>query len=390
MNWKPARTKPAVIRAKLPFAACRAKLTVVRQKRMAIKITGVSKWPEFIEINNITVRFGWWGYYNDTGTYMGQIRNFHARDCLNGFQHRLGTTMTFTNCFASGGRLGFYISNVLAVTMTNCAADSLSVKVSDGFGGGTGCYFESVQGLTINGWDAEANTVNCDSGGSTPAYWRFVDTYALVSGLIGLDTVLSTSGAGSAGAAAWIRAENNSNVTLAGCQDTASGSITYTGTGGYPVTLQCDATSRVNVIGSKFGAATGGSPAISVVATDANVAFTNSLVTGLVTCYEEIKDAGGLKTNAFYTKKGTQAVTATVPQTLFTLPDSEGVYLVNVWVSGSGTNYSSSALFVWDGTSLHKQDIKAGTFTVLGSSVRDVFNTSAGTTTCSWSYVKLS
>jgi hypothetical protein len=365
--------------------------SATKGNRIGIKITGATRWPEFYEINNVTVRFGWWAYFNDTGSYMGQIENFHARDCLNGFQHRFGTTMTFRNCFASGGRLGFYISNVLACTMTNCGADALNVKVSNGFGGGTGCYFESVQGLTINGWDAEANVIDSDSGGSTATYWRFVDTYAIINGMIGLGTTLKTSGTGAAGGVCWILAENNSNVTLIGCQDVPTGAITYDGTGGFPATLfTADSTSRMNVIGSKFGAATGGSPAISTAATGANIAFTNSLVTGTNTGFSETKTSAGLQIPNVFTQRGDTVVGAGVATNIISLSNTvQAVWMMSIWNPNAGTTYMTTALVNFDGTNWVITNIKAGADLVLNISGTTVQATSTVATTVRWSIVRI-
>jgi len=357
--------------------------------QIGIKFTGLTRWPEFIEIDNITVRFGWFAYFNQTGTYMGQLSNIHARDCRNGFQHKFGTTMTFTNCFASSGVLGFYISNVLGVTMTNCAADALTVKETDGFSS-TGCYFESVQGLTINGWDAEGNTIDNDGGGSLPAYWRFVDTYALVSGMIGLATTLKTTGPGAGGGVCWISAETNSNVTLIGCQDVESGSITYVGNGGYPATLQSDGSSRINVIGSKFGAATGGTPAISTAATGGNIAFSNSLVTGVNTGYDETKTFAGLQIPNVYTQRGDTAVGAGVATNTVTLSNTtQAVWMMSIWNPNAGTTYMTTALINWDGTNWVITYVKAGADLTLNISGTTVRATSTVATTLRWSIVRI-
>lgn len=365
--------------------------SATKGNRVGIKFTGAARWPEFIEIDNITVRFGWWAYYNNTGTYMGQLSNIHSRECRNGFQHRFGTTMTFTNCFASEASLGFYISNVLGCTMTNCAADTLDVKESSGFGGGTGCYFESVQGLTINGWDAEGNTIDADSGsGSTVTYWRFVDTYALVSGMIGLGTTLKTTGSGSGAGVCWIYAENNSNVTLIGCQDVESGSISYVGVGGYPATLQTDATSRINAIGCKFGAATGGTPAISTAATGANIAFTNSLVTGTNTGYSETKTSAGLQIPNVYTQRGDTAVGAGAATNIVSLSNTvQAVWLMSIWNPNAGTTYMTSALINFDGTNWVISYLKAGADLTLSISGTTVRATSTAATTLRWSIVRI-
>lgn len=349
-------------------------------------ITGATAWPEHMQLENCTVRGGWWAYYDSTGTYQSKLTQVVSRDCRHGFYKALGTTILFDTCFASGGVFGFYLSNVLAPTMLNCAADSLSITTDSLESCGN--YFLSCHALTIIGWDAEANAIDT-TGGTDAAYMRFVDTIANVSGVTGLGNTLATSGGGAAGGVNLMRAETNSVINVSGCKDLISGAMTYSGATGYPATLQTDVTSTINVLGSKFSAATGGTPAISTVSTG-NVAFSNCVTAGIIASgYSETKNANGLGTSCFSTAKGTTAVTATVPVTLFTLPDSQGIYLVNVFAASSGTNFASCAIFIWDGTTLMQQDIKTGAFTVLTVSGRNVIDTCAGTTTATWSYTKL-
>ena len=99
---------------------------------------------------------------------------------------------------------------------------------------------------------------------------------------------------------------------------------------------------------------------------------------GLILVAEKITSSGG-----------STAVIAATPITLFTLPDTAGTYIISRWVEGEGTDYLTTALAIYDGTTLVLSNIKAGASTVLSVSGLRVQDTSAGTKKLTWAYVKI-
>lgn len=346
--------------------------------------TGLSSWPEVIQVSNCTVEGGWWAYYDDTGTYLSRIVQVIGRNCTRGFEKKSGTTILFDTCASSGGTSAFYVDNVLAAQLQNCACDNLQVSTNYSFAS-SGNLFVSVQSLVISGWDAEGCSITTD-GGTDAALFRFVDTIGTISGFIGYTTSFATTGASGVNL---FRAENNSRITILGCKDTISGTISYTGSG-YPATLQTDSSSWISVDSSKFSAATGGSPVISTVATGSAIAFTNSLVTGINIGYEETKTSYGLKTPNVYTDRGTTAVTAATPTNVITLSGStQAVYMMSIWNPNAGTTYMTTSLISFDGTNWVVTNVKAGANLILGMSGTTVQATSTTSTTLTWSIVRI-
>lgn len=346
-------------------------------------------WPEIVQINNCTVRGSWWTYFDDTGTYLSKLTQVIGRNSRRGFRKSGGTTILFDTCATADGVTGFYLDNILSPTLINCACDLLDVSTSGSFAA-SGNLFVSCQSLVINGWDAESNAINTNGGGSDAALFRFQDTVGTISGFFGFLNTFETSGAGAGAGVNLFKAENNSRLTILGSQDVFTGAIPYTGTGGFPATLQTDSTSWISVHGSQFSAATGGFPVISTVATGSNITFTNSQVTGTNTGYSETKTSAGLQIPNIYTQRGDTAVSAGVATNIVTLSNStQAVWMLNIWNPNAGTTYMTSALVNFDGTNWVITNLKAGADLVLNISGTIVQATSTAATTLRWSIVRV-
>lgn len=343
---------------------------------------------EMSEIKNCTVHGAWRCFSDTTGTYLTKLQNVWARNCHDGFIKALGTTILMETCYASGCVSPYQFGSVMSVTMLNCAMDQSAISVSGGSYGSAGLHFINSHSVNILGMDVEGNIVSTD-GGVDSSLIHFENTNGKISGLTAWQNQLKTVAPAASGVVSFIKASGTSQVIIDSSEDDLSdNAITYTGTG-YPVTLYAkDATSRIDVYSGRWRAPAGGSPAISVVS-QGNVNWFCTPISGLVSGgYAQQVSSTGLQTPGFYTAKGTQSVNVSTQTTLFTLPNMQGMYLISVWASGSGTNYSSTQLAMYDG-SLTLTPLKAGSLITFSASGRNVAITSLGTTTFNWTYTKV-
>lgn len=343
---------------------------------------------EMSEIKNCTVHGAWRCFSDTTGTYLTKLQNVWARNCHDGFIKALGTTILMETCYASGCVSPYQFGSVMSVTMLNCAMDQSAISVSGGSYGSAGLHFINSHSVNILGMDVEGNIVSTD-GGADSSLIHFENTNGKISGLTAWQNQLKTVAPAARGVVSFIKASGTSQVIIDSSEDDLSdNAITYTGTG-YPATLYAkDATSRIDVYSGRWRAPAGGSPVISVVS-QGNVNWFCTPISGLVSGgYAQQVSSTGLQTPGFYTAKGTKSVNVSKQTTLFTLPNMQGMYLISVWASGSGTNYSSTQLAMYDG-SLTLTPLKAGSLITFSSSGRNVAITSQGTTTFNWTYTKV-
>lgn len=343
---------------------------------------------EMSEIKNCTVHGAWRCFSDTTGTYLTKLQNVWARNCHDGFIKALGTTILMETCYASGCVSPYQFGDVMSVTMLNCAMDQSAISVSGGSYGNAGLHFINSHSVNIIGMDVEGNVVSTD-GGADCSLIHFENTNGKISGLTAHQNQLKTVAPAASGNVSFIKASGTSQVIIDSSEDDLSdNAIPYTGTG-YPITIYAkDATSRIDVYSGRWRAPAGGSPAISVVS-QGNVNWFCTPISGLVSGgYTQQVSSTGLQTPGFYTAKGTQSVSASTQTTLFALPNMQGMYLISVWGSGSGTNYSSTQLAMYDGA-LTLTPLKAGAFITFSASGRNVAMTSQGNATFNWTYTKV-
>jgi hypothetical protein len=223
--------------------------------KIGFKLTTSSgpTFPQFSEIKNCTVRGGWYGLYDQSGSYQTKFQNIYVEKCYYGFYKEFGTTIIFESCFSIDCVQGFIIKSTLSPSLVNCGCDKVTVDGSQV--GNSANYFEGIRSLIIDGFDGETNSIESAQG----SFMRFNQTAFSVSGFVGYDNDL-TSGSGVE--VYWFRA-NDSIGSFDGCQVALnSGDLAYTGTGSV-FTLHSD-NSKVNLSGCRMRAATGGSPAARV------------------------------------------------------------------------------------------------------------------------------
>lgn len=211
--------------------------------------TNGASWPEYISISNCTVRGAWYGYFDNTGTYLSKLTQVACRHTRTGFYKSGGTTISFDTCSSSDGIAGFYILNCVSPILTNCSADGLTVGA-----GAAGNYFEQITSLTINGWDGESNTIS----GNGAAYMWFKTTTAVLSGMSGVENVLDC-GAGEE--VYFIYSSDNSFLTVNAFKINRDPTwLEFTGTAGNCFTLKAFNNGSAVLIGSDFSAPTSGTP----------------------------------------------------------------------------------------------------------------------------------
>lgn len=221
-------------------------------QKIAFKFTQNTLWPAYIEIRNCTVRGAWYGYYDNTGTYLSKLTQVACRHTKRGFYKFGGTTIEFDTCSSSDGEQGFYVNAVLSPRLQNCSADGLTVTTSTPEK--TGNFFAACMGLTIDGWDGEGNTII----GHTSSYMKFDGTTGTVQGVTGVSNILRcTTGE----EVYFFYTINNSYITFQGVKLNRDPNwFIFDGNGGNCFTLQTYNFGRSTLIASDFSAPINGTP----------------------------------------------------------------------------------------------------------------------------------
>lgn len=270
-------------------------------------------WPAFSKIKNCTVRGAWEAFFDNTGTYQSILEEVFSWNCKRAFYKQNGTTIKFDTCMAQGGTQGFYIKDTISPTLVNVAADQLSVTTTENAGN----YFEGCRSLSINGWDAEGNTVT----GNEVSYLRIRQSTAHIAGFTGYQNTLSCT----TGEECYLlKVDEGSTANFSGCRPARNtADLAYSGSGGSPTTLLAKDLSNVSLTGCYFTAPTGGIPAVSFVANAtlvSEVTYTGSTVSGTVSnAFElsKITTASGSWTPVLnsFTVSGTPVVTGKYTRT---------------------------------------------------------------------------
>lgn len=349
---------------------------------------------EFSSFEDIVVLGAWAAYWDSTGTYMTTLTRVEARNCRSGFLKSTGTTITLDNCYAQSCLTGYQFGAMSTVKLTNCAADNTTVSLSEGSLGGAALHMTGVRCFSIDQFDAEVNRVSTNGSGIA-ALMHFEDSVGSVKGLVGLHNDLVTEGAAAAGNVALLRLSNNSMVRFLDIEDEffRNEDIQYSGSG-YALTVLTDATStavmencRMSAPVKKAGST--GTPQLLALSQGNVVWGLGCTKSGLVAGGTSISaSAGTLYSDSFATLRGTKAVTANVAANVFTLP-SAGCYLISAYAAGSGANFASAINVIYDGTASGVFNLLKGAFLTITVTGNQVVFTCTGTTTLTWSCIKL-
>lgn len=251
--------------------------------RFGFRFTGEGTWPEQMIIRNCVVRGAWYGYYDDTGTYMSILERVEARHCRIGFVKRYGTTITFLNCFVRGegrgARQGFVLSNILSPTLISCAADQLAPQSDDV--GGAANYFEGISGLSIFGWDAEGNRI-----GPNLAYMKFSGCTGDVRGFTGYQNQLHAT-APDETCFIW---SLGSNLTFSGSTGRSDQDLVYEGEASVAVTILASEGGEVFVQGATIWAPVHPEPSMSyaLAGFEGRISYSATRVVGKTVCVSRL------------------------------------------------------------------------------------------------------
>lgn len=241
------------------------------------------RWPSHFKIENCTIKGGWYGYRDDSGSFQGTLEHVYTEYCKYGFRKVGGTTILFDTCFALGGNVGFTLRDVVSPTLLNCAADGLTVEPTGssplGYNEDTGNFFSGCRSVTISGFDAESNTIT----GNATSYMYFDNSNAHVSGFNGINNNMSIGNVVPIGDPSvpeenyFFLVNNGSTVAFSGCRSAqASADLEFVdpvynpathevGTTS-PHTLLVNNASYVSISGCKFTAPYGGTPTVPFTA----------------------------------------------------------------------------------------------------------------------------
>ncbi|HCQ1643802.1 TPA: phage tail protein [Escherichia coli] len=345
---------------------------------------------EMSEIKNCTVHGAWSCFNDQTGTYLTKLTNVWARNCHNGFTKGTGTTILMERCYTSGCISPYQFGSVFAATMINCAMDGSNISLNAGSLGGAGVHVLNTHSFNIIGFDAEGNTISTDGSGEA-ALFHFENSSGGISGLTAHQNSMRSVAPSDAGVVSYIRASGSSDVKIESSEDDLSDTnpVAYTGSG-YPIMLHAIDTAKISVFNSRFRATTTGTPVLSTLSTGDVSWYDCPKKTGLIVDgYSQITSKEGLQTSCFSTSKGSTAVAENTPTTLFSLPDSQGTYIISVWGAGSGENYASTQLAMYDGDKLILVALKIAAFLSFSATGRILTITSQGAGTFNWTYTKI-
>ncbi|HAP3288889.1 TPA: phage tail protein [Escherichia coli] len=345
---------------------------------------------EMSEIKNCTVHGAWSCFNDQTGTYLTKLTNVWARNCHNGFTKGTGTSILMERCYTSGCISPYQFGSVFAATMINCAMDGSNISLNAGSLGGAGVHVLNTHSFNIIGFDAEGNTISTDGSGEA-ALFHFENSSGGISGLTAHQNSMRSVAPSDAGVVSYIRASGSSDVKIESSEDDLSDTnpVAYTGSG-YPIMLHAIDTAKISVFNSRFRATTTGTPVLSTLSTGDVSWYDCPKKTGLIVDgYSQITSKEGLQTSCFSTSKGSTAVAENTPTTLFSLPDSQGTYIISVWGAGSGENYASTQLAMYDGDKLILVALKIAAFLSFSATGRILTITSQGAGTFNWTYTKI-
>lgn len=355
--------------------------------KIGVLFNGGDMSPGIIKISHVDVDGAYWGFYDASGNYLCEYENCWVRRSTYGWHKSNGTTINWTNCYCMTVNLSWYVVNCASPQWNNSGADDILVNGDTGSFNNSGFYIQGCRSFVINGWAAEANVVSSPSGNAS-SYMRISDSVGTISGVYGHGNKLrSNLGA----VLSFISCTEGSNVQLLNSVDSfvKANSITYEGTGAYVQSLYADATSKLVVQGGDYKAPTGGTPALSTVASG-NVMFIDSTLTGLNSNSSQQKHTPeGLQVDRLYSLRGTTVVNANASTALFELPAKDGTYLIGIYTVGGGTNYATIGTAIVAGSETYYQQLKEGAFLTVQVSGRTVGLLSQGTSTFRWSYTCL-
>ena len=241
--------------------------------------TGATYWPQLAKISNCTVRNGWGFFYSTTGTYLTLLERCFSYTNTTGFTQVNGTTLTCINCYHSGGVQGFYLNSVPSANLITCGTDNMTITSTSTLSSGNS--FVGCRGLTIQGWEHEANSVATGC-----SFMRFDGCNATINGMTGVANKFTGLSTGQE--SYWIWAEGGSYLNLINVRpmQNVNDLTCYNSTGGAVYTVESTGSAVVTALGCWLAAPTNDSTSsallYSMSAVGAEITYSNCYTSGFV------------------------------------------------------------------------------------------------------------
>lgn len=351
--------------------------------KIGINIPNVAAWPAFYEFSDIRIRGAQIGINDAASSWHGRYTRVWAEKCRTAFYKRAGTDMVYEQCYGHEGYQAYVAEDVIGLVFTACAFDNNTDPDAVPMFSMT-----NITGLVVNGMDQETNVLTAN--GNSMMKIAFCNGF-LISGIGIVNNKISPA----VGENYWMQITNTSIGEVVGCN---TATLTYDKVGG-------GTTVYIISVGGTASVAIKGCNLAEIVQTtvpSATRSVGNS-GTGKVTLeatrttdatsnvYLVSSALNGLLTEPAFNTSGSQtvALVAGTPVTICSVA-GYGTYLVTCYANnGNNTIFQSVSIVVNDGSLATITALKAGANNVLTLSGTNVQATCTGTTTGSYSVIKI-
>ena len=351
--------------------------------KIGINIPNVAAWPAHYEFSDLRIRGAHIGINDAGASWHGRYVQVQAEKCRLGFYKLAGTDMVYEQCYALSGYQAYDIQNTIGAVFTACAFDNNTdpdaVPIFRAI---------NVSGLVVNGMDQETNVLTAN--GNSMMKIDYCNGF-LISGIGIVNNKISPA----VGENYWMQISNTSIGEVVGCN---TATLTYDKAGGgttvYIIVVSNTASVAIKgcnlaeIIQTTTPSATrsvgnSGTGKVTLEATRTTDATSN--------VYLVSSALNGLLTQSAFNTSASQAVAlvAGTPVTICSVA-GYGTYLVTCYANnGNNTIYQSVSIVVNDGSLATITALKAGANNVLTLSGTNVQATCTGTTTGSYSVMKI-
>lgn len=339
--------------------------------KIGINIPDVSAWPAFYEFSNIRIRGAHIAINDEAASWHGKYFQVWAEKCRLGFRKVAGTDIVYEQCYAHSGYQAWDVDDTVGIALICCAFDNNTDPDAVPI-----FRMTNVTGLVLDGMDQETNEITAN--GNAMMKLAYCNGFRISGiGIVGNKLSAAT------GENYWMQITNTSIGEISGIN---TASLAYAKAGG-------GTTAYIISVGGSASVAIKGSNLAEIVQTtvpSATRSVGNS-GTGVVTMEAtRFVDQADRVSNMVSNASNALALVAATPVNVAycNLP---GTYLVTVYANdGNNTIYQSVSLVVNDGTLATITALKAGTNLVLSLSGTLVQATCTGTTTGSFTVMRLS
>lgn len=346
--------------------------------KIGINIPSASAWPAFYEFSDLRIRGAHIGISDQAASWHGKYFQVWIEKCRQAFYKIAGTDMVYEQCYAHNGYQAWIIENTIGVSMTCCAFDANTdpdaVPIFKA---------QNVTGLVINGMDQETNTITAN--GNSMMQISYCNGFS-ISGIGIVNNKISPA----TGENYWMKITDTSIGEIVGCN---TSTLTYDKSGGgtIPYIISVSGTAQVSIKGCNLAE-------IVQTTTPSTTRSVGNSGTGKVTLEttrttdptSNVYQVASTLNGAYNTSRSSSlALVAGTPVNVVNC-STEGTYLVTVYSNnGNNTIFQSVSIVVNDGSLATITNLKAGANMVLSLSGTTVQATCSGTTTGSYSMLKI-